>query len=141
MKKVTSILMLVTLLAVSILSGCNSSSSTLANNDSTETSMAGIVEQTSEPTTEQTEDQVIYISGLSGSLKAVDEYSLTEDGDLIRDYYCFDFDTKIYTPENVRIEWRDFMDYVNHYSQTDNKRTKCRILSHNKYVKEAYLFR
>ena len=137
MLKHKSVVILSVIMIITVLSGCNSSSSTLGHNDSTEASTVG----TTEPTTEQTEDQIIYISGLSGSLKAVDEYSLTEDGELIRDYYFFDFDTKIYSPENSRIEWRDLMDYVYNNSDKYSKRTKCRIVSHNTGVKEAYLFR
>ena len=103
-------------------------------------------EQTSESMTEASMESavyvknlIIYVADVSASLRAIDRYSLSIDGDIDQKTYAFDNDCRFYGADNSEISFNEFAALINKEYSSNDKMTKCRIVSNDKLVVEAYI--
>ena len=104
------------------------------NNITQEQSSSGI--QQSEA---KSEDTIIYVADVSTSLKGIDRYSLSDNGDIISQAYVFDNDCVFYDKDNNNLSLEEFAKEINSDYSDNSKMTKCQIVFNNKLVKEVYI--
>lgn len=118
-----------TLLAITVaITGCGSNASQKFQTNETQTELAVSVK-----------NLIIYVQDVSSSLKAIDRYSLSSDGDTITKSYVFDNECKFYDANSNEVSLDKFATVINKSYSADNKMTKCRIVSNDKLVTEAYI--
>mgnify|MGYP006982588019 FL=1 len=101
---------------------------------------SNIVDKTKETQTAvSVKNIIIYAADVSESLKAIDRYSLSENGDIINKSYVFDSECVFYDINKNKISLNDFEKYVNKNYSDNSKLTQCRLVSEDKLVKEVYL--
>ena len=101
---------------------------------------SNIVDKTKETQTAvSVKNIIIYAADVSESLKAIDRYSLSENGDIINKSYVFDSECVFYDSNKNKISLNDFEKYVNKNYSDNGKLTQCRLVSEDKLVKEVYL--
>ena len=101
---------------------------------------SNIVDKTKETQTAvSVKNIIIYAADVSESLKAIDRYSLSENGDIINKSYVFDSECVFYDSNKNKISLNDFEKYVKKNYSDNSKLTQCRLVSEDKLVKEVYL--
>lgn len=133
--------MAITILAVS---GCGYTTFATTTQSSTEEVTTQSSQDTStQTTTNQTASSsnlTIYIASISASLRATWEYSLTEDGELLRDTYAFDNDCKYYNAKEEEIDFITFETIITQNYTENKKLTKCLLTTNGKKLaSEAHL--
>jgi hypothetical protein len=85
------------------------------------------------------QDSIIYIVDISASLRAIDRYRLTENGEIMSTAgYYFDNYCRYFNTDQTELDFLEFSSIV-HKQYSSGTYVKCNIKSVGKSVKEAYL--
>lgn len=85
------------------------------------------------------QDSIIYIAGISSSLRGIDRYSFTENGEIISgSSYNFDTNCRYYNTDQTELNFNEFAS-IAYKKYSTGAFVKCNIKSLGKLVKEAYL--
>ncbi|GEM_PF-4081294 len=125
-KRILGILFVVSLVFVGCGNNIKQSYETKMNQETTELAIS-------------VKNLIIYAQDVSVSLRAIDRYSLTMDGDAILKSYVFDQNCTFYDVNRNEISFEQFATEVNQSYAINRISTKCRIVSDNKLVTEVYI--
>ena len=87
----------------------------------------------------KSEDTIIYVADVSTSLKGIDRYSLSDNGDISSQADVFDNDCIFYDKDNNNLSLAEFAKEINSDYSDNSKMTKCQIVFNNKLVKEVHI--
>ncbi len=105
------------------------------NNTTQEQSSSSVIQQ-SEAKSEET---IIYVVDVSTSLKGIDRYSMSDNGDISSQAYVFDNDCVFYDKDNNYLSLEEFAKVINSDYSDNNKMTKCKIIFNDRLVKEVHI--
>ena len=87
----------------------------------------------------KSEDTIIYVADVSTSLKGIDRYSLSDNGNINSQAYVFYNDCVFYDKDNNNVSLEEFAKEINSDYSDNSKMTKCQIVFNNKLVKEVHI--
>ena len=85
-------------------------------------------------------DSTIYIADISKSLRGIDRYSFTENGEMIiGSSYVFDINCRYFNADQLEIDFEDFATIIYKNYSSNGILVKCNMKSIGRIVKEIYL--